>query len=114
MISTQHTQSLTDFRQKANETLDRINQTGAAEILTVNGQARAVLLSPAAFDKLARETEITRDLAVVRQAIAEIDAGKGREAKAFFGSLRKQLLARKTAGNKSGPPRTARRKGAAQ
>src|SRR5438874_2509301 len=57
MISTQHTQSLTDFRQKATETLDRLNQTGEAEILTVNGEARAVLLSPAAYDELARDAD---------------------------------------------------------
>ena len=47
MIATQHTQSLTDFRQNANQTLDRLGKTGEAEILTVNGEARAVLLSPA-------------------------------------------------------------------
>jgi prevent-host-death family protein len=51
---------LSDFRQKAGETLDRINRTGNAEILTVNGEARAVLLSPAAYDEIARDAELTR------------------------------------------------------
>jgi PHD/YefM family antitoxin component YafN of YafNO toxin-antitoxin module len=95
MISTQHTQSLTDFRQKATETLDRLNQTGEAEILTVNGEARAVLLSPVAYDELTRETHLARDAAVIRQAIAEMDHVKGRKAGEFFESLRAQLLAMK-------------------
>src|ERR1700733_2102418 len=100
MISTQHTQSLTDFRQKSTETLDRLNQTGEAEILTVNGQARAVLMSPAAYDELSRESQLARDVAVIRQAIGEIDAGKGEEAGMFFGGLRERLLAMKTARSK--------------
>jgi len=96
MVSTRHTQSLTEFRQKATETLDRLNQTGEAEILTVNGEARAVLLSPTAYDELAREVQLTRDVAVIRQAIAEIKDGKGQKAGAFFDSLRAHLLATKS------------------
>jgi PHD/YefM family antitoxin component YafN of YafNO toxin-antitoxin module len=96
MIATRHTQSLTDFRQKATETLDRLNETGEAEILTVNGEARAVLLAPAVYDELSREAQATRDVSVIRRAMREIDEGKGREAGAFFDSLRARLLAMQT------------------
>lgn len=95
MISTQHTQSLTDFRQKATETLDRLNRTGEAEILTVNGEARAVLLSPVVYDELAREAQLTRDVAVIRRAMKQIDDGNYVEAETFFGDLRARLLAMK-------------------
>ncbi|HEY8749248.1 MAG TPA: type II toxin-antitoxin system prevent-host-death family antitoxin [Tepidisphaeraceae bacterium] len=96
MISTQHTQSLTDFRQKATETLDRLNETGNAEILTVNGEARAVLLSPAAYDELAREAQLARDVTVMRRAMQQIEAGKGKPAGDCFNELRRELLAKKT------------------
>lgn len=96
MIATQHTQSLTDFRQNANLTLDRLNQTGEAEILTVNGEARAILLSPAAFDALARDAQLTRDVAVMRKAMKEISAGKGLDVDEAFGSLRVELESKKT------------------
>lgn len=95
MIAARNTQSLTDFRQKATETLDRLNQTGEAEILTVNGEARAVLMSPAAYDELAREAQLTRDVALIRKAMREIDDGQGQEAGAFFNGLRARLLAMK-------------------
>lgn len=98
MLATQRTQSLTDFRQKATETLDRLNKTGEAEILTVNGEARAVLLSPAAFDDLAREALLTRDVAVIRKAMKEIDEGKGVDVDTAFQSIRAELLAMKAAG----------------
>jgi PHD/YefM family antitoxin component YafN of YafNO toxin-antitoxin module len=95
MISTQHTQSLTDFRQKATETLERLNQTGQAEILTVNGQARAVLLAPAVYDELARESQLTRDAGVIRRAMQELKNGQGRDAEDVFDELRAQLRAKK-------------------
>ena len=101
MISTEHTQSLSDFRQKAGETLDRLNRTGEAEILTVNGEARAVLLSPAAYDELAREAQLSRDVTIIRRAMQEIDEGKSQEAGAFFDGLRATLLGMKAEQQKS-------------
>lgn len=92
MIATEHTQSLTDFRLKAAETLERLNQTGEAEIITVNGEARAVMLSPAAFDQLAKDAQLSRDVTVMRQAMKEIDQGNYQEAGAFFGEVRARLL----------------------
>ena len=93
MMVTWHTQSLSDFRQKTTETLERLNRTGEAEILTVDGEARAVLLSLAAYEELAREAQLTRDVAVIRQAAQEIDDGQGQESGVFFDELRGELLA---------------------
>lgn len=76
MVATRHTQSLTDFRQNAAETLERINRTGEAEVITVNGEARAVLMSPAAFDAMAREMQSARDLEMMRQSLQQIAEGK--------------------------------------
>jgi PHD/YefM family antitoxin component YafN of YafNO toxin-antitoxin module len=96
MLATKNTQSLTDFRQTAAETLDRLNRTGEAEILTVNGEARAVLLSPAVYDELAREAQLTRDVAVMRRAMQQVEAGESTEATPFFQSLREKLLTMKS------------------
>ena len=98
MVATKHTQSLTDFRQSATETLDRLNRTGEAEILTVNGEARAILMAPAVYDQLARELEIARDVAAIQRSIRQSKEGKGRKAKDFFAELRAELLAMKEAG----------------
>ncbi len=98
MISTQHTLSLTDFRQKATQTLDRLNSTGEAEILTVNGEARAVLLSPKVYDELNREAQLTRDVATMRKAMQQIEAGQGMSVDEVFNPIRKALLAMKKGG----------------
>jgi PHD/YefM family antitoxin component YafN of YafNO toxin-antitoxin module len=100
MIATEHTQSLSAFRKTAAETIARLNRTGDAEIITVNGEARAVLISPAVYDELAREAELSRDVAAIQRAMKELDEGKGVEAKVFFAELRSELLAMKAAQQK--------------
>lgn len=52
MHHAQDTYSLTDFKQNAQEHLDRLRQTGRPEILTVNGKAQAVVMTPEAYDRL--------------------------------------------------------------
>lgn len=102
MLSTQHTQSLTDFRQKATETLDRLNRTGDAEIITVNGVARAILIAPGVYDQLAREAKINKDVADMRQAMAQIQAGQGRQMDVVFDEIREKLLTKKPRARRSG------------
>ncbi len=97
MISTKNTQSLSDFRQQAGKTLARINRTGEAEILTVNGKARAVLLSPARYDELEKEAQLSKDVAVMKIAVAQLNQGQGRPATEFLDELRGELLKRKAA-----------------
>ena len=98
MISTRHTQSLTDFRQKATETLDRLNKTGEAEILTVNGEARAVLMSPAVYDEWTRAIEagIEHDVAAIRRSRKQIAEGKVHDLETAFAGIRAELLALKS------------------
>ena len=59
---------------------------------TVNGEARAVLLSPAMYDELAREAELARDLAAIQRSRKEIKQVKTRELHSFFKELHGELL----------------------
>jgi PHD/YefM family antitoxin component YafN of YafNO toxin-antitoxin module len=100
MITTEHSQSLSDFLRTATETIDRLNQTGEVEILTVDGEARAVLLSPAVYDELVREALLNRDVAAIRKSIQQVKEGKCQDADDFFDELRSELLAMKAAQSK--------------
>lgn len=100
MLASDRTQSLSDFRKNAAATITRLNKTGDAEILTVNGEARAVLMSPAVYDELSRQLERTRDLATMRQSLQEVAQGKGREVNEAFTEIRANLLS-KVAGGRS-------------
>lgn len=52
MHQTRHTYSLTDFKQNAKAHLERMQATGVAEVLTVNGRAELVVMTPEAYDRL--------------------------------------------------------------
>lgn len=99
MTTTERVQSLplTEFRDSASETLDRIKQTGEPEVLTVDGEARAVILSPMAYSELLRDALLTRDVAAMRRALKEYDEGKGRPVGEMSKEMRAKLMAMKAA-----------------
>lgn len=62
--------------------LDRLDHTGQAEVLTVD-------------DERAREAELAQDVAAMRKSMQQIDDGDYLEAGEFFDGLRAKLLAMK-------------------
>lgn len=64
---------LSDFKARASELLKRISETGAPIIITQNGRAAGVLLSPAEFDVL---VDRTRFVNAVAAGIADVESGR--------------------------------------
>ena len=64
---------LSDFKARASEWLKKIAQTGEPIVITQNGRAAAVLISPAEFDAL---TERVRFLQAVAEGMADADEGR--------------------------------------
>ena len=64
---------LSDFKARASELLKKISKTGAPIIITQNGRAAGVLLSPAEFDVL---TERARFVNAVAEGIADIESNR--------------------------------------
>ncbi len=95
MINLKHTQSVSDFKANYAKTLDRLNRTGKAEILTQNGQAKAVLLSPGAFEQLMDDAQLTRDIAMIRNSHEQYRQGNTRPVHAVFDDLKRKLLSMK-------------------
>jgi len=77
MIRTESIRSLSDFRQQATTHLNRLAESGEAEVLTVNGEAKGVVMSPAAYDQLAELAHQAEITASIRRSMAEFEAGKG-------------------------------------
>jgi len=95
MVRAEKSQSLNDFRDNCDQTLDRLNQTGDAEVLTQDGQARAIVLSPKAFEQLNIAAEFANRLATIQQSEKELGENKGRPAELFLDELRSKLLDKK-------------------
>ncbi len=81
MIRTDNIRSLTDFRQNAKDHLDRLAESGGVEVLTVNGEAKGVVMSPQAFDELAEKAHQAEITDKIRRGMAEIEAGQGVDAR---------------------------------
>lgn len=63
---------VSEFKAQAAEYLHRITATGQPIIITQNGKAAGVLLSPAEFDRL---SEQDRFVAAVQEGLADADTG---------------------------------------
>ena len=92
MVITERTQTLFEFSQSVNETVERLNRTNEPEYLTIDGEPRAVIISPAVYDELKRELLLANDVAVIKQSFEQIDRGEYMEANAFFDKMRQRLL----------------------
>jgi prevent-host-death family protein len=64
---------VSDFKAQASEWLRRVAESGHPLVITQNGKAAGVLLSPQAFDEL---TERSRFLASVDEGLADSEAGR--------------------------------------
>lgn len=91
MIQTRDIQKLSTFRQKASEHLARLKETGRAEVLTINGEAAGVVMSPQAYDKLMEEVEMARNLELIDRGMADVRAGRTRPIREAFKEMIEKL-----------------------
>lgn len=72
-MNTGNIQSLTQFRQNANAVIKDIAETGSPVVLTQNGRAAAVVVSPREWQKTQESLAMLQMIALRRQ---EIDTDK--------------------------------------
>jgi antitoxin YefM len=68
-----HIVPVSDFKAQAAEWLRRVAESGHPLVITQNGKAAGVLLSPVLYDEL---TERQRYLEAIREGLADIEAGR--------------------------------------
>src|SRR5580704_328941 len=67
---------ISEFKAQAAEVLRRVGATGRPLVITQNGKAAGVLLSPSEFDRL---SERARFVAALEEGLADADAGRVRD-----------------------------------
>jgi PHD/YefM family antitoxin component YafN of YafNO toxin-antitoxin module len=90
MISLENIHSLSDFQRNAKDHIERLKETGAPEVLTVNGKAELVVLSATAFQELTDKIDEAEAVAGIKRGLAEAKAGKGRPAREAVDAIRKK------------------------
>ena len=79
MLRTDDIRKLSDFRQNATQHLDRLAASGSAEVLTVNGEAKGVVMAPHTFDALAEKAALVDSLTMLDRGMADAKAGRGKD-----------------------------------
>jgi len=94
MLRADHIQSVSEFKANYTKTLERLNTTGEAEVLTQNGEAKAVLLSPKVFDQLMQDADMYRQATMIRQSIEQHERGEYRDGFAALEDMKQKLRGR--------------------
>ncbi|MDZ4287704.1 MAG: type II toxin-antitoxin system Phd/YefM family antitoxin [Prosthecobacter sp.] len=81
--------ALTEFQRNAKAHLSRVNKTGRAKVLTVNGKAEAVLMGRRSYEQMVEAMEELETLKSIRRGLDEMEAGKTIDAAIVHQRLRK-------------------------
>lgn len=79
MIRATDIRKLSDFRQHATTHLDQLSVSGRVEVLTVNGEAKGVVMSPSTYDALAEKAALLDRLAAIGHEWEDIQGSRGEE-----------------------------------
>jgi prevent-host-death family protein len=94
---------VSEFKAKMSEHLDRLEQTGRAAFLTVNGKAKAVVLPVSLYDKLAEQIELEETVATIQRSVEQFERGEYRPAEEVFRDIRNAILAKANSEKSSEP-----------
>jgi PHD/YefM family antitoxin component YafN of YafNO toxin-antitoxin module len=83
--------SLSNFKRNTPEFLRQLKESGHPVVLTINGKAELVVQDTGSYQKLMELAERAEQLEIMRQAVAEMDAGLGRPAEQMLAEMRKIL-----------------------
>jgi PHD/YefM family antitoxin component YafN of YafNO toxin-antitoxin module len=95
-------QSVEAFVSKPAETFQHLCKSGRPEALTVDGETRAIIMSPETYRALVERDDFyfaevvhtEEDIAEMKASIAEADAGLTRPIDEAFDDIRRRLLER--------------------
>jgi len=90
MIQLSDIHPLTDFLRNHKEHVKRLKKAQRPEMLTINGKAALVLQDAASYQKLLERVDRAEAQEWIRRGVAEMEAGKGRPAAAFFDELKRK------------------------
>lgn len=83
--------TLTDFKRKSTELIDKLEATGRPQVLTVEGAPKVVVMGVEAFERMAELAERADAVAKLRQGMEDVKAGRTTPAAEVFEELRRKF-----------------------
>ncbi|HTE04852.1 MAG TPA: type II toxin-antitoxin system Phd/YefM family antitoxin [Planctomycetota bacterium] len=97
MIQPSDIHTVTDFKRRTNELLERLEKSGRPQVLTVDGHAKVVLVGVADFERLMELVAEAETRAGIRRGLADMKAGRTMSVADAEAALRKKLKSRRRA-----------------
>ena len=83
--------TLTDFKRKSTELIEKLEASGRPQVLTVEGSPKVVVMGVAAFERMAELAERAETVAKIRQGLEDVKAGRTTPAAEVFEELRRKF-----------------------
>lgn len=88
MVDTRQIYSLTDFLRNHKAHIERIKETRAPEVLTVNGKAELVVLDPESFQEMQERLQRMETIAAIQEGLAAAERGELKPAQQVFAEMK--------------------------
>lgn len=88
MLDAREIYPLSDFQRNARQFIEQLHESHKPIVLTVNGKAAVIMQDADSYQELLDELALTRSAATIRQAMAEVAAGKDSDAVEALEELR--------------------------
>jgi prevent-host-death family protein len=84
-------ESLSNFKRKTAHFIQQLKETGQPVVLTINGRAQLVVQDAAAYQRMLELKERWETVEAIREGLAEMHAGEGRDAAEFFAEMEREI-----------------------
>ncbi len=91
MITATDVYSLTDFQRNARDHIERLQQTGRAEILTVNGRSEVVVQSAEAYQELLDVVDRAESVLGIHRGLLDLREDRADDLEDVMEVLRSEL-----------------------
>src|SRR5580698_1979014 len=82
--------SLSDFKRKTSELVERMKESGKPMVLTVNGKAKLVVQDAASYQKLLEALDHAQAVQGTRRGLEDVEHGRRQPASQAFADIRRK------------------------
>jgi prevent-host-death family protein len=83
--------TLTDFKRKSTELIEKLEASGRPQVLTVDGSPKVVVMAVEAYERMAEHADRAATVEKVRRGLEDVKAGRTTPAAEVFEELRRKF-----------------------
>ena len=89
-IDVRNVHSLSDFKRRTGQFVNKLRRNGSPLVLTVNGKAELIVLGPEQFQQLADLAQEAETIHAIQEGLDAFERGEGRPARQALLEIRRK------------------------